>query len=184
MSKTPHTSHHEIYAIRRARNIFLGLLRDGRHKLPVKKPEMYTLTLYRGQKNIEWRTASISTKMWLDFFARGYHLFREAASFPNVLLSENCLFRGTDNLHGQIFKPHKGYCVYHSSNIITWKHSIGSEFDPVQWRSLIRLPEQKKSCSLLPQVILIRSTIYALPHGEYPVIVPIYCESILRHVTY
>ena len=36
MSKTPHTSHHEIYAIRRARNIFLGLLRDGRHKLPVK----------------------------------------------------------------------------------------------------------------------------------------------------
>lgn len=43
---------------------------------------MYTFTLYRGQKNIiEWRTASISTKMWLDFFAREYHLFREAASF-------------------------------------------------------------------------------------------------------
>ena len=43
---------------------------------------MYTFTLYHGQKNIVvWRTASISTKMWLDFFARGYHLFREAASF-------------------------------------------------------------------------------------------------------
>ena len=36
MSKTPHTSHHEIYAIRRARNIFLDLLRDGRHKLAMK----------------------------------------------------------------------------------------------------------------------------------------------------
>lgn len=87
MGQTPHTSYREICATGRARNIFLDLWRDGRYKLPVKNRRYIrfgyvTLRCNAVENIIEWRTASISTKMWLDFFARGYHLLREATSFP------------------------------------------------------------------------------------------------------
>ena len=101
--------HREIHATRRARNTFLGLWRDGRYKLPVKNQKYIpfgyvTLCCTAIENIIEWRTASISTKTWLDFLACGHYLFRELNSFPYVSLSEICLFRGTDNLHGQIYE--------------------------------------------------------------------------------
>ena len=186
MSKTPHTSHHEIYAIRRARNIFLGLLRDGRHKLPVKNRKCTPLRctavkkiLLSGEqlqlaRKCDWTSlrANIicfvrqpvffkfrSRKLNAQTNVRAYNLQARKCNWISLRADIICFVSWTVFLmfcsrkiayfEEQIIFMDKfssliqGYCVYHSSNIITWKHSIGSEFDPVQWRSLIRLPEQK-----------------------------------------
>ena len=62
MGQTPHTSHREIYATGRARNIFLDFWRDGRYKLPVKNRRYIrfgyvTLRCNAVENIIEWRTA-------------------------------------------------------------------------------------------------------------------------------
>ena len=58
-------------------------------------------------------------RKYARIFVRGHYLFREANSFPRAKLEENCEFRGTDNVQGQIckhiFAANEGYCVYYPS---------------------------------------------------------------------
>ena len=122
--------------------------------------------LYRGRKHYEWRTASISTKTWLDFLACGHYLFRELNSFPYVSLSEICLFRGTDNLHGQIYEHifssqikvifflsfFKYYYVKTLYWVRIWPCSVAF-FDSIAWT---------KNCSLLSLVIHKSNKLYHL----------------------
>ena len=55
-------------------------------------------------------------RKYVRIFVLGHYLFLVARSFPQALLSENCLLLGTDNVRGQIsehiFAPNGGYCLF------------------------------------------------------------------------
>ena len=57
--------------------------------------------------HLAWKCAQI--------FVLGHCLFFEAHSFPQAVLSQNCLLLGTDYVHRQISKhismPYEGYCI-------------------------------------------------------------------------
>ena len=75
-------------------------------------------------------------RKYARIFVRGHYLFREANSFPRAKLEENCEFRGTDNVQGQIckhiFAANEGYCVYYPSvlflSVKKWYHLTRQQF--------------------------------------------------------
>jgi len=60
--------------------------------------------------------SSILAQKYAGIFVLGHYLFLEAHSFPQAMLSENCLIPRRDNVHGQIsvhiFTPNGGYCLF------------------------------------------------------------------------
>ena len=60
--------------------------------------------------------ASIWGENMLGYLSLDIYLFLKARSFPQAMLSENCLPLGTDNVRGQISvhisTPNGGYCLF------------------------------------------------------------------------
>ena len=60
-------------------------------------------------------------RKYARIFVCEHYLFREANSFPQATLFENCSLLVTDNVQGQIsehiFALNGGYCLYYPSNL-------------------------------------------------------------------
>ena len=78
-------------------------------------------------------------RKYARIFFRELYLFREANSFREAQLEENCELRGTDNVQGQLFEhilaPNAGYCVYYPSNLFRNAHSFEN------WRIFSDIPQ-------------------------------------------
>jgi len=64
----------------------------------------------------------ILAQKYARIFVLGHYLFLKAHSFPQAMLSENCLILRTDNVRRQIsvhiFAPNGGYCLFFTAAYI------------------------------------------------------------------